>query len=391
MKTIKYLLLAFCSIVLLATCKVEKHGPLEKSDWVPDPVSNVVVQNLNGAAKITYDIKSNPELMYVTAEFETQGKKRNAKATYYNQELLLDGFGDTLPHEVKLYAVSRSEVFSKPVTVTVTPQKPPAILTFESLAVIADFGGAWATYSNKTKADLGITIMHKDNTGAWVVDNTLYTEKENGGLSARGLDSKSTVFGLFVQDRWGNYSDTLITTLTPLFERLIPKPFKAVVLPTDNTTSYNANNKMDKLWDDIVGSQNIYYTAVNSGMPTWFTFDLGVTTQLSRFLYQQRNDAVIVQWGHGNPRYFEIWGSATTPNPDGSWTGWTKLMDVESVKPSGLPVGQNSDEDLALMYKGEEFNFPNGTPAVRYLRIKINETWNKTTFFHIGELTFWGQ
>jgi len=66
-------------------------------------------------------------------------------------------------------------------------------------------------------------------------------------------------------------------------------------------------------------------------------------------------------------------------------------MDVESVKPSGLPVGQNSDEDLALMYKGEEFNFPSGAPAVRYLRFKINETWNKTTFFHIGELTFWGQ
>lgn len=391
MKHIKYLLIISYFTLMFISCQEEKHAPFEKSTWVPDPVSNVVVENLNGAAKITYDVTMHPELMYVTAEFETQGKKRNAKATYFNNSLMVEGFGDTEPHEVKLYAVSRSEVFSEPVVVTIKPLTPPATLAFQSLDIIDDFGGAWATYSNPAKADLGITIMHKDNAGAWIIDEVLYTEKELGGLAARGLESKPTVFGVFVQDRWGNYTDTLVKTLTPLYEKLIPKPFRAVVLPTDNTTSYNANNKIEKLWDGIVGSQNIYYTAVNSGIPTWFTFDLGVTTQLSRFLYQQRNDAAIVRWSQGNPRFFEVWGRATTPDADGSWNGWTKLMDVESVKPSGLPVGENSDEDLALMYKGEDFNFPKGTPKVRYIRIKVNETWNKTTFMHIGELTFWGQ
>jgi hypothetical protein len=391
MKKLKLLLTTCCSIMLFATCKEEHHSPLDKSDWVPDPVTNVVVQNLNGAAQLTYDFTKHPELLYVMAEYEINGKKRNTKATVANKTILVEGFGDTLPHQVNLYAVSRSEVLSRPYAVTVQPLKPQGTLTFESLSITADFGGAYATYTNSTKQDLGITIMHKDASGAWVTDNTLYTEKESGGLTARGLDPNPTVFGMYVQDRWGNYSDTLVTTLTPLFEKLIPKPFKAVVLPTDNITSFNANNKIEKLWDGTVSSQNIYYTAVNSGIPSWFTFDLGKVSKLSRFLYQQRNDVALVQWGHGNPRYFEIWGSATAPNPDGSWTGWTKLMDVESVKPSGLPVGQNSDEDLALMYKGEEFNFPSGAPAVRYLRFKINETWNKTTFFHIGELTFWGQ
>ena len=386
------LLFALCfSMILFSTCQEEKIHPLEKSDWVPDPVTSVVVKNLNGAAEISYDFTKHPDLLYVMAEFELNGKLKNTKATVSNKTLLVEGFGDTKGHEVKLYAVSRSEVRSAPYSVTVQPLKPQGVITFESLSVIPDFGGVYATYLNATKQDLGITIIHKDATGTWVTDNTLYTEKESGGLTARGLAPNPTVFGIYVQDRWGNYSDTLVTTLTPLFEKLIPKPFKAVVLPTDNITSYNANNKIDKLWDGTVSSATIYYTAVNSGMPTWFTFDLGKVSKLSRFLYQQRNDVALVQWGHGNPRYFEIWGSETAPNPDGSWTGWTKLMDVESVKPSGLPVGQNSDEDLALMYKGEEFNFPSGAPAVRYLRFKINETWNKTTFFHIGELTFWGQ
>ena len=391
MKHIKYLLTISCFLFMFVSCKEEKHAPYEKSGWVPERVSNVKVENLSGGARITYDVTMHPELMYVMAEFETQGKKRNVKATYFTDSLVLEGFGDTEAHEVKLYAVSKSEVLSEPVVVTVNPLTPPATLAFESLDIIDDFGGAWATYNNPAKADLGITIMHKDNAGEWIIDEVLYTEKELGGLAARGLEPKPTVFGGFVQDRWGNYTDTLIRTLTPIYEKLIPKPFRAVVLPTDNTTSYNSNNRIEKLWDGIVGSQNIYYTAVNSGIPTWFTFDLKETTRLSRFLYQQRNDAAIVHWGHGNPRYFEIWGRETAPNPDGSWDGWTKLMDVESVKPSGLPVGQNSDEDIALMNKGEDFNFPKGTPKVRYIRIKVNETWNKTTFMHIGELTFWGQ
>lgn len=390
-------LLTICSVVLaLNACKEEKHAPAKSSDWKPDPVRNISVENLHGAARLTYSLTEHPELMYVVAEFNTHGTMRNAKTSYYNNTLLLEGFGDTSPYEVNVYAVSRSEVYSDPVTITVNPQTPPAALAYESLTIREDFGGAWATFTNEAKADLGITIMHKDETDNWVTDEVLYTEKESGGLAARGLEAKPTVFGIYVQDRWGNYSDTLIAELTPIFERVIPKPFTAVVLPGDNTTTYSNNTAgygIHHLWDgEAAGALNtIFYTAVNSGVPTWFTFDLGVTTRLSRFLYQQRSDVITVQWSHGNPRYFEVWGRADMPNPDGSWDGWTKLMDVESVKPSGLPVGQNTDEDLELLYRGEEFTFPQDIPEVRYIRIKVNETWNKQTFIHIAELTFWGQ
>ncbi|HWK57716.1 MAG TPA: DUF5000 domain-containing lipoprotein [Parapedobacter sp.] len=389
MKKITNILAICCCILAIASCKQEeKHTPHEQDGWVPDPVGQISVENLPGGAKLTYTLPDNPELLYVKAEFETQGQLRTAKATYYNNTLLLEGFGDTLHHDVKVYAVSRSEVHSDPVVVTVKPLKPPLITTFESLTLKEDFGGATVDFSNLSKADLAIAIIYQDEEGFWANDETLYTMQESGAFSARGFAARPTVFGVYVEDRWGNFSDTLVAELTPFFEEIIPKPFETLVLPTDNTTLYSAADHMGNLWD---GGEAHYQTSYAAGVPTWFTFDLKATCKLSRFLYQQRTNSVVVRWGNGNPRYFEVWGTADTPNPDGSWEGWTKLMDVESIKPSGLPLGQYSDEDWELALRGEEFNFPLDAPPVRYIRIKVNETWGLATGIHIKELTFWGQ
>ncbi len=384
----------FSCLVIFFSCKEEEgHKPLVVIGKIPDPVTNIKVENLPGAAKLTYRLPTdNPNLMYVKAEFETQGKKRNAISTYYNNTLLVEGFGDTLTYELKVYTVNRDEIHSEPVIVNIKPLSPPVMTTFESLVIKEDFGGSRVNFVNETMAELAITVIYKDKDGFWVKDETMYTKQKSANFAVRGFEPVPTTFGVYVEDKWGNMSDTLISELTPLYETKIPKPYSKIVLPTDNTTLYNPSNSMEKMWDDNnTSGSSIYYTAPNSGVPTWFTFDLRVTAKLSRFLYQQRNTPEVVRWSYGNPRYFEIWGMSEYPPGDGSWDGWTKLMDVESVKPSGLPVGQNSDEDIALMMKGEEFNFPLDAPPVRFIRIKVNRTWNNTTFIHIAELTFWGE
>jgi len=85
---------------------------------------------------------------------------------------------------------------------------------------------------------------------------------------------------------------------------------------------------------------------------------------------------------------FEVWGS-NDPAADGSWDSWTKLLTCESIKPSGLPTGQTSEEDVAYAKAGERFVFPEGTPAVRYIRIKVLETWGEDNWSTTSELTFW--
>src|SRR3546814_8490330 len=86
--------------------------------------------------------------------------------------------------------------------------------------------------------------------------------KEEGFFSARGFESKPTVFGVFVEDRWGNVSDTLVSELTPLFEEEIPKPFQKYVLPTDNTALYSSSVPMENLWD---AGEDHYQTSYAGG------------------------------------------------------------------------------------------------------------------------------
>ncbi|MGV8095148.1 MAG: DUF5000 domain-containing lipoprotein [Mangrovibacterium sp.] len=397
--------LAICCILAFVTCKEEDHEPLTSNDQAPAPITEIHVENLPGAARLSYVLPPNSQnLLYVKAEFETQGIKRDARASYYNNTILLEGFGDTQEHEVKVYAVNRSEVQSTPVTVTVKPLDPPVNTTFQTLTIGEDFGGTRVTFSNAAKADLTIFIMHQDADGFWVEDEVLYTKKESGAFSARGLESVPTVFGVYVQDRWNNFSDTLVRELTPLFEKEIPKPFaKYLLTSTDPALSiyndktdadcYNANTRLEKIWDGKTSAAAYtdgLVTKTNNGVPATFTFDLLVTARLSRFRHHQRQEGTNQFFGDANIRYYEIWGRADAPtNP--SWDGWVKLMDVESVKPSGLPVAQNTDEDIALVRAGEEFNFPLDAPPVRWIRIRVKETWGKLQHVSIGEMTFWGQ
>ena len=87
---------------------------------------------------------------------------------------------------------------------------------------------------------------------------------------------------------------------------------------------------------------------------------------------------------------WEIYGRADKPT-DGSWDGWELILQCESIKPSGLPPGQNTQEDLEHARNGEEFEFDIDVPEVRYLRFKALSTFDGTTMVHFHELTFFGQ
>ncbi len=60
------------------------------------------------------------------------------------------------------------------------------------------------------------------------------------------------------------------------------------------------------------------------------------------------------------------------------------------IKPSGLPVGELTQDDWDARHAGDEFNVPLEAPAVRYLRVEVLETWGRTQHFAISELEFWG-
>lgn len=388
MRTINIILPLLCLSLLLG-CQKDELRPLESDKVAPAPVSNLSYQRLPGAVKLTYALPADKDLLYVQAVYTNKyGVEVSAKASYYINTLTIEGFADTADYTVRVYAVDRSENRSVPADLAVRAATPPVYAAFKSIALKEDFGGINVQFGNTAEADIAVVVCYKDSTGDIVPYETFYSKQAAVSFTSRGFASKPTEFAVYLRDRWNNRSDTVFKQLTPIFEKKLDKTkFRAVLLPGD--IPYGWGLPIPYLWDDRVAAEGVMWHSTDGPMPMHITFDLGVTAKLSRFTLWQRQGVWI--YNHGNPKHYEVWGSVNPPS-DGSWNNWEKLVECTSVKPSGQPTGMNTTEDVEAAARGEEFNIPLSAPQVRYLRIKVLDTWigKGGQAAHISEMTFYG-
>ncbi len=394
----KYILIfsLLCFSLAISSCSREKYiDPMADNGATPDPVSQVSFKPLPGAAVIKYKLPANENLRYVKAVYNIRpGVEREVIASLYQDSLIVDGLPSIQEYEVKLYSVSYGEKLSTPVTVKVVPTTPPLLEAYNTLSFRETFGGTTITFNNSGEASLAVVILTPDSSGKLSEVETYYTKSLEGRVSVRGFPAQPRIFGAVIRDRWGNLSDTVTQTITPIFEEQIPKDrFLEVHLLGDTYEPHIANGYMYMIWDGRIapnGGIALFHTKPGSGMPQSFTFDMGRVATLSRYKLWHRGPGT--QWAYqlGAPRKWEVWGSVTAPRTDGSWEGWTKLMDCESYKPSGEgPV--TTEDALYATSTGEDFVFPENLPPVRYLRFKILETWGYLDYIYIQEVTFWGK
>jgi hypothetical protein len=254
------------------------------------------------------------------------------------------------------------------------------------MSLVADFGGVHAYWSNPTRAEVSVVILKEDNNKEYVPVHTLYSTMVAGEGAKRGMDTIPANFAMYIQDRWGNRSETKKFTLTPIYETKFDRlKFKAVTLPGDEPSAWGW--VLTNAWDGTVGDQGFHTGNGTGRWPHAFTLDLGVTGKVSRIIEWQRQGTWIFM--HGNLKKFEVYGSATL-DASGSWASWTLLMTCNSIKPSGLPVGQISAEDKAWAAAGEEFLNSPSNPKVRYIRIKALNSWSDGDFLHLSEIAFYG-
>jgi hypothetical protein len=150
---------------------------------------------------------------------------------------------------------------------------------------------------------------------------------------------------------------------------------------------------MDRIWDESYSNTD-FVTTVGYGIPQWFTFDLGVTARLSRIVVYNRSSGATYIYNAGSVKEWEIFGSMN-PNPNGNFdSSWIPMRKepCRSFKPSGLPVGEYTNEDIQRQIDGEEFEFDANDVPVRYLRWKTNAVWGGTSIGHINlvEITLYG-
>lgn len=386
------------SLILSFVACSEDQGPqpLEHNSNAPAEVTNVSVENLPGKARLTYTLPSDEDLLYVVARYTLEnGTPMEVKASYYSNTMLLEGFSGQSPTEVKVYAVNRSETESKPVTVSVTPSKAPIFDIFDSLVAQPDFGGIRITADNPTKEEIGILVMQKNIQGDWVpLSTSIYTSVDEVGQSLRGLEAVPQDFAIVVRDKWLNYTDTLYTNIEPFFEQLMPKSaYVGVHLANDTKVigTYPVSNLFDGQFLEWWGS---YFTDrtvdVGNHLVTW---DIGAKTKLSRLRIWNFSEPIGGQRMYyylGAMKKFRIWGSNTLNDGNLDDGTWTMLGEYEIKKPSGLPYGQENNDDLLAAKDGADYEIALDKPAVRYLRIECLENWTGGKFMAVSEVHVYG-
>lgn len=398
MKTRRLLSVCYVLFVLstIAGCKQDAiNKPNLTNTNPPGVVTNVTAVGLNGKAAITYTLPGDKDLLYVKAVYEiVPGRAELVKASSYTNTLTVEGFGDTLAHTIKLYAVNSSEIASAPVTVTVHPLTPAIYIARRSLKVIATFGGFSLTCNNPAQENLAvIPLVDTTGNGKWVqtkgMDN-IYSNAPVITSIERGQPATTRKYAFVVRDRWLNQSDTLFTTLTPLFEMLLPKStWSNYVLQGDATIAYPATN-VQKTYDGAFNSGLPLFTVENSITPPIITYDLGKAYVFSRFQINPYLELGNVYYVRGNQKDFEIWGS-NNPNLSGALdASWTLLTTSHVVKPSGLPMNTETAADQLYAYNGWQFDFPVTSQSYRYVRIRSLQNWMGSNWMSLREFTLWG-
>jgi hypothetical protein len=375
--------------VLFFGCQEEQRPEIIMDTVPPSPVTDVQVRNIPGGAVLKYQLPDDEDLLYVKAVYSLKEGDHQAevRASLYNDSLVINGFGNEDEREVKVVAVDRSTNESTPETVTVKPLEPPVLTVRKTLRMASDFGGIHINWENLNRAEISVVLEMKDHNGEYVPYETFYSSVVEGDIASRGMDTVPYDFRVYVQDRWENQSPPLDTTLTPMFEMKFDRTkFRALYLTGDEPAAWGW--VLPRLFDGNVNTG--FHTETTYGTwPQWASFDMGVKGKISRIkVWQRPEDAWL--YAHNNLKRFEIWGTNDVNNYN-EWSVWTKLMTCVSIKPSGLPLGQLSNEDREFARAGEEFTCSIDAPACRYMRLVAMESWSGAYAFHIMEIEVYGR
>lgn len=390
--------LLFATILLVfavLSCEEDYvHDPISSDGDAPAAVTNVQHVPVNGGFDITYDLPEDEDILYVKAVFQRiNGETSEVRSSYYSNKIEIRGFGNTDAKEISLYSVDRSGNESSPVSFTATPLIPPVMIIEESVEINPDFGGVKFSWVNELQTPVSIQLFAENDQGNLEIMHTVYTSQSEDKYSLRGYEPEATSFAAVIRDRFDNYSDTIYPEtsdkmIIPLFEEKLDKTkFRKIILANDD--NWDAwEGSFENAYDDDF--ESIVHTQGDHPRPSIMSIDLGQNVILSRFRLYQRSPANS-HWAftHGNPKRYVVYGAKELPGSDGNLDDWIMLRECISVKPSGLPIGQNTDEDIAHFLNGDEFTFDEQI-EIRYFRMAVWETWDGAGFIDFSELSFWG-
>jgi len=235
-------------------------------------------------------------------------------------------------------------------------------------------------FSHADSMNVTTRVSYMMNTGS---RQTLYLAAEENELILPNYQ-----YGTSIQYRSGYLPeqwavDTLYTLQDAQFPTVLrpinSSNFQPLFLPGDGVSAWGW--LLPYLWDNRLDEPGFHTTDLD--IPASFSIDMGKPQSVAKIKLWQRISAA---YNYGNPKTFEIYGSNKL-SEDGNWESWNKLGTFTMEKPSGLPLGENSEEDIRVGQSGHEFSLDQAGEPFRYLRVRVLETWGKTPYMHLIELT----
>jgi hypothetical protein len=387
-------LLIIIVVFSFAMCKEELIGQYPVDNTPPQPISHPVVTNYSGGARINYQLPDETDLLYVKATYTLpNGEQEEVKASIFTNFLDIKGFGKSTKVSIPLVSVDRSRNESSPVYVEIEPDDSPIYDIYNSMSVVAGFGGIRINWENPLQENIVVEVQKKDTVeNTYYNIETFYSSEKEANKAVRGLDAVKSDFFIYVRDVYNNRTDSIYLVLTPWFEQELDKK-RFAALPKSSKFTLNAygNTNMAIMWDGNITPDNAIYYIQIADYPPYFAFDLGVKAKLSRFKLWSRYDYI---FRLHSPKDFIIYGtndSNVANNPESDNSEWILLSQFESYRPSGLSSDVlPTTEDRAYANLGEEFEFPLEAPEVRYLRFQSILSWSGTYGLFISEMTYWG-
>ncbi|MFD2903848.1 DUF5000 domain-containing lipoprotein [Sphingobacterium anhuiense] len=387
----------------IISCKEDSGIQFAREGAKPDKLTNISFEEAAGGAIISYDMPDNVDLRYVQATYTLDnGRTMVAKSSVYDNHLKVEGFAKIGEYNIELKAVSVGEVQSDPIMIKIKTGKPQYQILAESFEsdsyFYSTFGGINLVYKNESAANIILRVFKfgtnpTTNMTGWNTINDTYTKSKEGVIRVRGENPIAAKYGVIIRDQWGNISDTIVRTLTPLEEVELKgiKGYKGIVAYSNENKNgeyilnYSAQGNsadLEVALFDGLQTGSTYNTGKqwwgrNAPIPLQFSLDLGKKVQLSRVKLWGRNDNASLLFQATHPKEFEVYAS-NNPATDGSWDSWTLVGSFTGTRPSGLAFGVNAtQEDQTYAQAGEDFEVAWDTQeSYRYFRVKVLCTWN---------------
>ena len=420
---LKNIYFALISLMLIGfiSCEDEKSSDTNS----PGQITNIQFTPQNGGGYFTYTIPTDPDFLYVRADYTVDtGAKVSKTSSTYKDTLFIEGLGTIKEYPVTLYTIDRDGNTSAPIVQKITPLASNISAVINTVSVKAGFSSLVISWKNTLKQtmDVYVTVKTGDKQGTKVQTSNLASDY----FTYPNLEGIPYTVSVYIKDSYGNKTEEVpIGSFTPMIDGKISKkqwsflndprlygnkwdvtsgtdaskqqPYKQYLgsYRSDslkNAREVNLEGNIAKFFNDVIDDrfkQTLDYFHTGTQLcPFSYFLDMGRTIRASRFRYWQRDCSTQYYTGE-NVQTFQLWISDDQDPTDGI-SGWELVGTYTIIKPSDAVEAENTAR------AGHEFllypDNPKFTKPFRYLRYKAKKYFRGTasTGGCASEITIYG-